>query len=117
MYVCKSSCLHIEANDRPPGLDVNAAAVLVTRNGHVYELNRGRNLKALEEVIAVRSTLLQEAGLSGPWLPFLLQQEGHRRLLASWLERPSTQPFIRQAPHREETNWVSVAWTIGVAMA
>ena len=108
--VCKSSCLRIEAIDRPPGLDVNAAAVLVTRNGHVYELNVGRNLTALEEVLMVRSALLRKAGVHGPWLPFLFQQEGHRLLLASWLERPSTQPFIRQAPHHEETNWVSVAW-------
>ena len=100
----------IEADGGPPGLDVNAAAVLVTRNGHVYELNLQKNLKALEEVLTVRSTLFREAGVSGPWLPFHLQQEGHRRLLASWLERRSTQRFIRQAPHHGETSWVSVAW-------
>ena len=108
--VCKSSCLRIEADDGPPGLDVNATAVFVTRDGHVYELNPQKNLKALEEVLMVRSTLLREAGVTGPWLPFHFQQEGHRRLLASWLERQSTQRFIRQAPHRGETNWVSVAW-------
>ena len=117
--VCESLCLRIEANGSPWKLDVNAAAVLVTRNGHVYELNLQKNLEALEEVLTVRSTLFREAGVSGPWLPFHLQQEGHRRLLASWLERRSTQRFIRQASYHGETSskWESCGWMVVVAMA